>query len=115
MVPGGDGGETAGSGEFEQDPISSAPPCGLAGCGSFVIVGQVDEFERDLESRAQSATELGILVGFVTAQAVVDVDGFDTKIELRVSQEVEQCDRSRPPDSATKTDRPTTPGKVRSK
>jgi hypothetical protein len=93
VVAGGDGGETVGSGVFEQDPISPASPCGLAGCGSFVIVGQVDEFERDLEGRAQPAAEPGVRIRLIAAQTVVDVGGCEPKTEPRVSQEMEQRHR----------------------
>jgi hypothetical protein len=93
VVPGGDGCETAGSGVLEQSPISPASPCGLAGCGPFVIIGQEDELERDFESRAQSTTEPGVGVRLVSAQAVMDVGGFESKIEPRVSQQMKQRDR----------------------
>ena len=93
VVPGGDGCETAGSGVLEQNPIPPASPCGLAGCRSLVIVGQVDEFERDLEGHTQSVAEPGVGVRLVAAQAVMNVSGFQVEIELRSPQEMEQRNR----------------------
>jgi len=93
VVPGCDGGETAGSGVLEQDPISPASPCGLTGCGPFVVAGQIDQLERNIEGRAKSATETGVAIRLIAAQTVMDVGGFESKIEPRVSQEMKQCDR----------------------
>ena len=82
-----------GRGGFEQGPISPAPPRGLAGCGSFVVVGKMDEFERDLEGRAHSAAEPGVGIRLVAAQTVMDVGGGEPKTESRVSEKMKQCDR----------------------
>ena len=86
---------------IEQCPVATPTPGGFAPARSLIVPRQLHDRDGDIEGIAEAATEIGVGVGFRTAQTVVDVDRGELEIEFRVfRRRWSSATESRPPDRA---------------